>query len=181
MQWHHHDNPRSMLIIRKKQESCILKSAGEKSTKICLTPHHKSGELGQIMSLGLLLNQVRLHFSKETYCLVTQELWILISLGLICIRLQTFPAVSLRTDFCPALKELLKKFHWDYLYARQINSFFVVVVVGGYSMHPSVLNQIMLLCESSANVIEKISYRQHFLMMCLDSDSVWIVLFPRSE
>ncbi len=65
VQWHHHDNPGSMLIIRKKQESCILKSAGEKSTKVCLTPHHKSGELGQIMSLGLLLNQVRLHFSKE--------------------------------------------------------------------------------------------------------------------
>ncbi len=65
VQWHHHDNPGSMLIIRKKQESCILKSAGEKSTKVCLTPHHKSGELGQIMSLGLLLNQVGLHFSKE--------------------------------------------------------------------------------------------------------------------
>lgn len=64
-QWHHHDNPGSMLIIHKEQESCILKSAGEKSTKVCLTPHHKSGELGQIMSLGLLLNQVRLHFSKE--------------------------------------------------------------------------------------------------------------------
>jgi len=64
-QWHHHDNPGSMLIIHKEQESCIPKSAGEKSTKVCLTPHHKSGELGQIMSLGLLLNQVRLHFSKE--------------------------------------------------------------------------------------------------------------------
>lgn len=39
-------------------------------------------------------------------------------------------------------------------------------------MHLSVLNQIMPLCESRANVIEKMSYRQCFLMMCLVSDSV---------
>lgn len=68
-----------MLIIRKKQESCILKSAGEKSTKVCFTPHHKSGELGQIMSLGLLLNQVRLHFSKERRIVYTGALNISLS------------------------------------------------------------------------------------------------------
>lgn len=77
--------------------------------------------------------------------------------------------MSLRVDFWPALKELLKKFHWDYLYAHQINLFFFV---GRYSMHLSVLNQIMPLCESSTNVIEKMSYRQCFLIMCLVSDSV---------
>ncbi len=78
--------------------------------------------------------------------------------------------MSLRADFCPALKEILKKFHLDYLYARK--NIFLFFVVVGYIMHLSVLYQIMPLCESSANVIEKMSYIECFLMMCLVYDSV---------